>query len=88
MLLAWGSLAFAQDMGPQITFWTADGGGGTSAGERYTVSGTARQPEAGGLSGGGHYSLTGGYWGEAGAPAAPPPPGGDDYLFLPVVRGP
>ena len=88
LLLALGSLALAQGVGPQMSWWSVDGGGGTSTGETYTVSGTAGQPEAGGLSGDGHYTVTGGSWGAAAAPAAPPPPGGDDYLFLPVVRGP
>ena len=44
-----------------LDWWTGDGGGGTSTGDVYTVSGTIGQPDAGTLSGGG-YSLTGGFW--------------------------
>jgi hypothetical protein len=38
------------------------GGGGTSTGGVYTVSGTIGQPDAGELMTGGNYSLTGGFW--------------------------
>ena len=38
------------------------GGGGTSTGGTYQVSGTIGQPEAGGALSGGHYSVTGGFW--------------------------
>jgi hypothetical protein len=44
-----------------IDWWTADGGGGTSTGGVYAVSGTIGQPDAGGMSGG-SFSLTGGFW--------------------------
>ena len=37
------------------------GGGGTSTGGVYTVTGTIGQPDAGAMSGG-DYSLTGGFW--------------------------
>ena len=49
------------DRGYQIWF-TLDGGGGTSSGGVYTVSGTIGQPDAGQLAGGG-YTLSGGFWG-------------------------
>ena len=39
------------------------GGGGTSTGGVYAVSGTIGQPDAGGAMTGGNYSLTGGFWG-------------------------
>ena len=45
-----------------IPWWTVDGGGGTSTGGGYTLSGTIGQPDAGVLSGG-TYSLRGGFWG-------------------------
>jgi hypothetical protein len=45
-----------------IPWWTVDGGGGTSAGGGYSLTGTIGQPDAGVMTGGG-YSLTGGYWG-------------------------
>jgi hypothetical protein len=45
-----------------IDWFTIDGGGGTSSGGAYSLSGTIGQPDAGILSGGA-YSLTGGFWG-------------------------
>ena len=44
-----------------IDWSTIDGGGGTSTGGVYTVSGTVGQPDAGVMSGG-NYTLQGGYW--------------------------
>ncbi len=38
------------------------GGGGTSSGGQYVVSGTIGQHDAGGAMTGGNYSLTGGFW--------------------------
>jgi hypothetical protein len=38
------------------------GGGGTSTGGVYSVSGTIGQPDTGGPLTGGNYSLTGGFW--------------------------
>jgi hypothetical protein len=45
-----------------IDWFTIDGGGGTSTGGVYSVSGTIGQPDAGVLAGG-NYSLVGGFWG-------------------------
>src|SRR5450756_586009 len=45
-----------------IDWFTIDGGGGTSTGGVYSVSGTIGQPDAG-ASSGGNYSLIGGFWG-------------------------
>lgn len=45
-----------------IDWSTIDGGGGTSTGGVYSVSGTIGQPDAGGPMTGGNYSLTGGFW--------------------------
>ena len=45
-----------------INWRSADGGGGTSTGGVYSVSGTVGQPDAGGPLTGGNYSLTGGFW--------------------------
>jgi hypothetical protein len=50
----------AQDY--SIDWFTIDGGGGTSTGGVYAVSGTIGQPDAGGPMTGGPYSLTGGFW--------------------------
>jgi hypothetical protein len=43
-------------------WYKISGGGGTSPGATYQVSGTIGQPEAGGAMSGGQYSLTGGFW--------------------------
>jgi hypothetical protein len=46
-----------------IDWYTIDGGGGTSSGGAYTVSGTIGQPDASTtLLTGGNYSLQGGFW--------------------------
>ena len=57
-----------------ITWWTVDGGGGTSSGSGYTLSGTIGQPDAGVMTGGG-YTLTGGFWGLDFS----------HYIFLPLI---
>jgi hypothetical protein len=54
--------------GYQLTWWTADGGGGTMVGSgAYTLSGTAGQPDAGVVEGNG-YTLSGGFWTGGGMP--------------------
>jgi len=45
-----------------INWYTVDGGGGTSTGGVYSVSGTIGQPDASGPMSGGNYSVTGGFW--------------------------
>ena len=45
-----------------IDWHTIDGGGDSSTGGVYSVSGTMGQPDAGTMSGG-KYSLSGGFWG-------------------------
>jgi hypothetical protein len=57
-LLSLGT-ASAQDA---ITWSTIDGGGGTSTGGVYSVSGTIGQPDAGLTMTNGQYSVTGGFW--------------------------
>lgn len=69
----------AQSGGPyDLTWSTIDGGGAMfSTGGDYALSGTAGQPDAGVLTGGG-YTLAGGFWG-GGAVAV-------EYdIYLPVV---
>ena len=58
---------FAQSASAQfsIDWYTIDGGGGTSTGGTFELSGTIGQHDAGVMSGGG-YTLTGGYWSGAG----------------------
>ncbi len=45
-----------------LNWFTTDGGGGTSTGGAYALSGTIGQPDAGKLTGG-NYTLAGGFWG-------------------------
>ena len=45
-----------------IDWYKVSGGGGTSTGGTYQVSGTIGQPDASGAMSGGSYSLTGGFW--------------------------
>ena len=58
----------------KIDWYTVDGGGGTSTGGVYSLSGTIGQPDAGTLTGG-NFVLDGGFWGgvfavqQVGAPA-------------------
>ena len=52
--------AFAQSY--SINWFKVAGGGGTSAGGAYQVSGTIGQHDAGGPMTGGNYSLIGGFW--------------------------
>jgi hypothetical protein len=49
-----------------IPWSTVDGGGGTSTGGGFAVSGTVGQPDAGRASGG-DFSIQGGFWGFAAA---------------------
>lgn len=45
-----------------LSWFTIDGGGGSSSGGAYSASGTIGQHDAGHLAGGG-YTLSGGFWG-------------------------
>ena len=45
-----------------LDWWTMNGGGGTSAGGTYSVSGTMGQPDTGIVLTGGAYTLSGGFW--------------------------
>ena len=63
----------AQAQNYTVDWFTMDGGGGTSTGGVYSVSGTIGQPDAGRLSGG-SYTLDGGFWGIIGAVQMPGAP--------------
>jgi hypothetical protein len=52
--------AFAQPY--SIDWHTIDGGGGTSTGGVYLVSGTIGQPDAGTTMTNGQFAITGGFW--------------------------
>jgi len=58
LLLPGGALAQSYN----IDWHKVAGGGGSSTGATYSVSGTIGQPDAGGPMTGGGYSLTGGFW--------------------------
>ena len=73
VVLAWTAVAVhAQQY--LIDWSTIDGGGGTSTGGVFTVSGTIAQPAAGQMSSG-EFTLVGGFWGLIApiqTPGAPP----------------
>ena len=54
------SLGFSQSY--FVDWYKIAGGGGTSTGGVYQVSGTIGQPDASGAMSGGNYSVTGGFW--------------------------
>lgn len=65
LLVLWilaGGTAFSRAQPYDLSWFTIDGGGGTSTGGVYSVSGTIGQPDAGLLTGG-RYQLVGGFWG-------------------------
>ena len=64
VLLA-ASTALAADS-DQVPWWTVNGGGGTSTGSTFAVSGTLGQPDAGPQLSGTRFSLAGGFWAQAG----------------------
>ena len=60
LFLATATITHAQSH--SIDWFKIAGGGGTSTGGVYSVSGTIGQPDAGAPMTGGQYSLTGGFW--------------------------
>jgi len=66
-----------------IDWFTIDGGGGTSTGGVYSVSGTIGQPDAGAMSGG-NFSIDGGFWGII---AAVQTPGAPALTIVPAAPG-
>jgi hypothetical protein len=68
-----GAAALPGASGFDLSWHTIDGGGGTSFGSGYTLSGTMGQPDAGGPLVAGEFSLVGGFWagpGEVGLPCS------------------
>ena len=61
LTLFFGGTLAATAQSYSIDWFTIDGGGGTSTGGVYSVSGTIGQPDAGQMSGG-NFTLTGGFW--------------------------
>ena len=70
-------MSAAQAQNFSINWSTLDGGGGTSTGGVYTVSGTIGQPDAGKMSGG-NFTVDGGFWGLIAAVQTP----GAPYLSI------
>ena len=68
IVFAVGAAAFAPlvDPGFELSWDSIDGGGGTSSGGVYELSGTIGQPDAGVVMTGGSYGLIGGFWPGAG----------------------
>ena len=60
LLPALASIASSQSY--SIDWYKIAGGGGTSAGGVYSVTGTIGQHDAGGAMVGGNFSVTGGFW--------------------------
>jgi hypothetical protein len=58
LVLASGLTALGQHA---LDWFTLDGGGGTSTGGVYAVTGSIGQPDAGGMNGG-QFTLSGGFW--------------------------
>lgn len=54
-----------------LSWHTIDGGGGTSVGGAFALSGTIGQPDAGVMAGG-DFQLTGGFWAGTGSVVQPP----------------
>jgi hypothetical protein len=74
-----GSEALQAQGGYDLSWWTVDGGGTTSASDgSYTLGGTAGQPDAGELSGG-SYTVGGGFWGGGAVVEVGP------EVYLPVI---
>jgi hypothetical protein len=72
-------LAMAASNGFSIPWWTVDGGGGTSQGGDYAVSGTIGQPDTSSLMSGGEYIVVGGFWGGGMTPPSP------NLVYLPLM---
>jgi len=96
-MLAASSIACAGNT-YNISWYTIDGGGGTSTGGNFSLSGTIGQPDAGTMAGG-NFELRGGFW-AGGGPAllclgdivnsatfAPPPDGIVDGADLAILLG-
>jgi hypothetical protein len=79
-LLATLALGAAPAFGQFTINWsTIAGGGGTTTGSAFSLSGTVGQPDAGGPMIGGAFSLSGGFW-LAAAPVCRPDINGDGQV--------
>ena len=75
------AIAHADDY--EIDWYTIDGGGGTSTGGNFELSGTIGQPDAGAMAGA-DFELAGGFWPAAGETGSPCPADltGDDQVDI------
>lgn len=62
LTLLFALTAFASAQTYTVDWYKVAGGGGTSTGSVYSVSGTIGQPDAGGPMTNGQFSLSGGFW--------------------------
>ena len=76
------AIALAQNY--SIDWHTIDGGGGTSTGGVYTLTGTIGQPDAGEPMTNGQYAVTGGFWA---LPTAVQTPGAPTLAITPAGSG-
>ena len=62
LLIALGAPVALAQSGFDLSWWTVDGGGAANLSQGgFSLSGTAGQPDAAALQGGG-YTLSGGFW--------------------------
>ena len=73
-LVAAGFIVAVGAQSYSVDWHTVDGGGGTSSGGSYSVTGTIGQPDASGAMSGGNYSVVGGFWSYAAAVQMPGAP--------------
>jgi len=78
------ALSFAALAQYAINWHTIDGGGGTSTGGVYSVSGTIGQPDAGLTMTNGQYAVTGGFWA---LPTVIQTPGAPTLTIVPAGAG-
>lgn len=82
--IGWNAFAGGLSGGDfEIVSSTIDGGGGSSTGGDFEMSGTIGQPDAGAVMTGGDFELTGGFWaGVSSASGAPGDCDGDGDIDL------
>ena len=81
-LILVSAVVLAAQLGPEIRWWSVDGGAETSSGGDYTLSGIIGQPDAGPSMSDGSYTVTGGYWHAGHEPVGPE----EWTVFLPVIQ--
>jgi hypothetical protein len=82
LLLATPLLVVGEGEAWEVNWWTVDGGGGRSAGDDLSVTGTFGQPDAQGRAAAGDFAVSGGFWSAPAPPLAQPP---SFLVFLPTT---